>query len=540
MFKRYIARLWLTRYLLLNIKFNLYIKANLKKITFKSNSIKSNKNVFIPLIETNHYQFYQILILAKALEKRGLNVTVLICNQFLPACEIKNSNTSSFDPCLECKFNTLNSLPYFKLNTIKIEDLISQDKLKSLKKVALNLQNSNENIIYDGFDISKIIYDSLLRYFYGDIPKTNSSKKVEYDQILTTIINLEFAKIYFTKYKPDILLNNMFVYSPWEPYYLIAKKLNIHTNVISISTFDFNKIVINRMDLYLSNKRYNNWTSKRSNIFLSSLEEKKLNDFLFKRFQGYSDIFLKTNIFNNKKQNIVNILNIDKSKKNIFLFTNLFWDVGLSDSSGIYEGVIDWVIDTIKIIENNPNVHLYIKPHPAEIYDTSPSKKGVIQFILERFRTLPENVTIIDPKLKIKTYDLFDFIDLGLVYNGTIGIEMLLNCIPILVTGKAPYSYLNSVINPVNRNTYINAITNSCKESIIVNIEEIKLFSYFYFIKNLIPWNLTKKAYADNFKAFSITNDSDLDPGKNIFLDHICNSIIQPEIYNIEDWDEFH
>jgi hypothetical protein len=221
------------------------------------------------------------------------------------------------------------------------------------------------------------------------------------------------------------------------------------------------------------------------------------------------------------------------------LFTNLFWDVGISDSSRLYNGVIDWVIDTIKIVQNNSSVKLYIKPHPVEIYDSTPSKKGVIQFILEYFNHLPENVFIIDPKFKIKTYDLFEYIDLGIVYNGTIGIEMLLNSIPILVTGKAPYSYLSSVINPINRDTYINAIANSSKESIKVDLEEIKLFSYFYFIKNLIPWNLTNKAYADNFKGYKISDYSHLEIGKNEFLDHICNTIIQPDIYNIEDWDEF-
>ncbi len=540
MLRKYFSKIWLIRYLHLFFKFNFFIEKKLKNISFIKEENISNKKIFIPLIETNHYQTFQILILAKALEKRGIDVVILVCNQFLTACEIKNSNTNNIDPCLECRYNSKKILPYFNLKLVKIEDFIDKKKLNDLKKIANSLTVLKDKIYYDDFNISKIIDDSVLRYFYGNIPNNSIASKVRYDQILTTLINFEFAKIFFNKWKPNIVLNNMNVYSCWEPYFLMAKKYKIQTNIISLSTFDFNKIVLNRIDLYNSNSRFEKWISKRNKFNLNTNENDLLNDFLSSRFKGNSEIFKKSDVFNSEKQDLSKILNIDSSKKNIFLFTNLFWDVGISDSSKLYKGVIDWVIDTIKIIQENPNINLYIKPHPVEVFDTTPSKKGVIQFILDHFKHLPKNIFIIDPKLKIKTYDLFEFIDLGIVYNGTVGIEMLFNNIPIIVTGKAPYSYLNSVINPVNRIEYIKTIFNSKKGESHIDIEEIKLFAYFYFVKNLIPWNLTKKAYADNFKGYNISDHTDLEIGKNKFLDHICNTIIQPDAYNIEDWDEFH
>ena len=38
----------------------------------------------------NEFLYHQILILAKALQKRGANVTILICDSFLKGCEIKS------------------------------------------------------------------------------------------------------------------------------------------------------------------------------------------------------------------------------------------------------------------------------------------------------------------------------------------------------------------------------------------------------------------------------------------------------------------
>lgn len=46
--------------------------------------------VLLPLIETSHYQYTQLILLAKALETRGAQIRVLICGQCLDGCEIKS------------------------------------------------------------------------------------------------------------------------------------------------------------------------------------------------------------------------------------------------------------------------------------------------------------------------------------------------------------------------------------------------------------------------------------------------------------------
>jgi hypothetical protein len=66
---------------------------------------------------------------------------------------------------------------------------------------------------------------------------------------------------------------------------------------------------------------------------------------------------------------------------------------------------------------------------------------------------------------------------------------------------------------------------------------ELELYAYFYFVKTLIPWTLTKQAYADEFNGFDFASISDLNFGKDKYLDHIINCIVFPETTCFENWD---
>jgi hypothetical protein len=106
-------------FLILKKKIYNQLNDNLKH-KFKNNT---KKKIFIPLVETTHYQIFHLLILAKSLVLRGHEVKVLICNGFLKGCEIKSfRNKDIKNPCSECKINIQNLLPLFGLDYIYYTD----------------------------------------------------------------------------------------------------------------------------------------------------------------------------------------------------------------------------------------------------------------------------------------------------------------------------------------------------------------------------------------------------------------------------------
>ena len=85
------------------LKFKLRKQLHINKLFIEKKACK--KKILIPLIETSHYQFYQIALIAKALELRGAEVKFLVCDETLPGCEIKSIRNTKKDPCLNCRIN---------------------------------------------------------------------------------------------------------------------------------------------------------------------------------------------------------------------------------------------------------------------------------------------------------------------------------------------------------------------------------------------------------------------------------------------------
>lgn len=527
------------RYLRVRLNFIFYIKRRLiSQLSSKSpytSKHKDNSRILVPLIETSHYQFYQILALAKALSIRGAKIKLLLCGSQLNGCELKSIRSGKIDPCLTCRFNKDNIIPLFDFDVVEIGDYISSDERAKLCKEADKVAEVYpEHHNYLGVDIIPMVRDSVDRYFYGATPVEGVTelRRIRRQHIETSMIGVKTAKKLFNEWSPTQLLGNMNVYSAWEPYAKVAQINRVKFNIISMSTFDFNKVVLNRQDLYFSDVRFKQWKNKRKERELTISEKDELKQFVQKRFDGVSQIFLRSGQFKNPE---LNNLKIDPSKRNIFLFSNIYWDVGLSAYDSLYKGVVPWVLDTIDILKEHDNCHLYIKPHPAEFFDTSISEKGVEDFIREKFPTLPDNISIISPELKIKPYDLFSFIDVGLVYNGTLALEMLWSDIPVIGTSLSPYSHLNSISTPETRNDYMKLLLGHIKVA-KVNTNEVELFLYFYFIKSLIPWTLTERAFNYPFKGYDFQSIDELEPGNDQYLDHLCDCILYPDLTIVENW----
>ena len=143
--------------------------------------------------------------------------------------------------------------------------------------------------------------------------------------------------------------------------------------------------------------------------------------------------------------------------------------------------------------------------------------------------------SFISPELKIKPYDLFSFIDVGLVYNGTLALEMLWSDIPVIGVSLSPCDHLNSISTPETRNDYMELLLGHTKVA-KVNTNEIELFLYFYFIKSLIPWTLTERAFNYPFKEYDFQSIDELKPGNDKYLDHLCDCILYPDLTVVENW----
>jgi capsule polysaccharide export protein KpsC/LpsZ len=227
------------------------------------------------------------------------------------------------------------------------------------------------------------------------------------------------------------------------------------------------------------------------------------------------------------------MFNINKYEKNYFIFPNVPWDRSIAMLGGkvAFEDVYKWISYTIELFKDKPKLQLIIKIHPAEAA-TGRSEKTMLDYINEKYPNLPNNIKTIPPKTDIDPYSLFPFIDVGIVCNGTIGLEMSLKNIPVVVTGKVHYTNNGFTHDVSTEKEYSDILMSNI--SPLKNQQTLaKIYAYFYFIKSFIP---RKYLYYKNFLnlGWKINSFDDFAPGKDKHLDHICDYILNDGVY--QNW----
>ena len=517
------------------LKFN---KIKSKISILSSNSIfkKSGKqlNIFSPLVESSHPVFFLSLILLKYLEMRGHRIIILLCDQSLDACEIKNYKTYKQKyVCSLCKFNRNNIVRLFNFKTLLLSDY--NNLKKNINFPSENNFKINPELIINGKKVHQVISDSVVRFFYGKLDKnSNSFKKTYFDNLISYIWLSKVVIDIDEEYKVDRVVSFMSVYSSWSPFFEYFNK-NKRFISLSLNQFKTNTITVNYHNLYPSKNRYLLYKNLREENFLNFNEQNQLNSFINERFTNKSKIFIKDKYFNSKK-NLKNKIIFNKNQKNIFLFSNVFWDIGVSESGILFDGVIDWIIKTIKYSEAK-DYNLYIKPHPAEIAAGTKSLSGIETIIRAKLIKIPSNVYFIKPEWKVNTYDLFEYIDIGLIYSGTLGLELLYRKIPVISVGKSPAYGLGLMYEPKNYNEYSSLLDRDL--DVFHSKNELNIFLYFYFIKTNFPWVLTDEVYFYKIEnIFKIIN-KEINCGKNqkdyYYLDYLLKFIENPN-NSIDNW----
>ena len=129
----------------------------------------------------------------------------------------------------------------------------------------------------------------------------------------------------------------------------------------------------------------------------------------------------------------------------ILLATNVLGDSLTLGRQVFSQNMAEWLTRTVQYFAGCPDVQLVVRVHPGEVLTHGTSMVNVVRQVLPK---LPEHIHLIGPKEKVNTYDLIDVADLGLVYTTTVGMEMAMNGIPVIVTGQTHYRNRGFTLEP--------------------------------------------------------------------------------------------
>ena len=455
---------------------------------------------------------------AKSLQLRGHQPLILTCGGALSMCTAGITIESPKKPCKNCinyakQFYDILDIPhktYF--------DYISKERPSEL--ASFTSDPKLKVILYKGIDATTLAKNSADRYFEGKINKIGYDK-IFSKELANAIISVDVAGKLVEEEKPDILVSQQQHFSAWGGITEYCKSKGIRIiepakgyNNNSVG-FDINKTNKARFDEY-----YGRWRKRHK---LTTEEGTELWYYNCQREIGRSG---DTALFNfDIDADMKSLIQDNQYKKTYVMFTNIPYDAGLHEVKRGFKDVYDWVDYTIELFKNKPDCRLIIKVHPVE--KVFRAQNTLSDYIKQNI--LSNNIKTIPADTRISPYSLYHLIDVGIVYSGTLGIELSLQGIPTIVAGNASYSKSGFTFDASTKEDYKALLSKNLKMS-KQQQKMASVYAYYYFIKTFIPINFF---YNNNFLdvGWNIESINQLAPGKDKYLDVVCDYIANGGVY---------
>jgi hypothetical protein len=119
----------------------------------------------------------------------------------------------------------------------------------------------------------------------------------------------------------------------------------------------------------------------------------------------------------------------------------------------------EWIEKTVQYFARRPDVQLVVRVHPGERLMKGPSMLGVIERAVPAGASgtlpeRPEHLHVIGPNEKVNTYDLMEIARLGLAYTTTVGMEMAMRSVPVILAGQTHYRGRGFTYEPTTYDEY--------------------------------------------------------------------------------------
>ena len=105
----------------------------------------------------------------------------------------------------------------------------------------------------------------------------------------------------------------------------------------------------------------------------------------------------------------------------------------------------EWLQRSVQYFAGRSDAQLLVRIHPGERYLKGPSVAEVVKAALPQ---IPDHIRLIEADAPVNTYDLVEIADLGLAYTTTVGMEMAMSGVPVILGGRTHYRGKGFTLDP--------------------------------------------------------------------------------------------
>lgn len=477
-------------------------------------------------------------ILALKLRDMGCEVYILIDDGILRHYDTVpiGSVYSRKDEVFRAKFvlSLLKELPMY----LVYSSLVSKKETETIGMVADDMI-ARSNYLFKGVDLRPFVESTLVRFF-GSAPLVIENEPLYYRYLKMFTENAAISALTASRAKekltPDILVTQHGIYTTWGSFYELFKRDGIRSITYDLDGYHDNAVLFSKTGLV---------NDRNDDGFFDCLKTRQLPN-VGKYRTHVEKIFEKRRMNLSPDQTLFGIRpdstddlsfvedsHVNKRKKVYSMFPNVMWDGSITGADSIFGSPLEWVLETINYFEGQSDKLLVIRSHPSEstLMKTRKTLREMIEEVTRRKIGSFKNVLFIDSSSKLSSYKLFPLIDAGLVYNGTLGLELMYAEIPVLIAGRAPYSGKGFTFDLRDKSEYFRHFDKLAEISELQkrNRNLLLLFAYQYFELNGIPLPFLRldKKHAPRIAISALLGD------KN--LNHIALTILDQKTY-FQEW----
>jgi 1,2-phenylacetyl-CoA epoxidase PaaB subunit len=133
------------------------------------------------------------------------------------------------------------------------------------------------------------------------------------------------------------------------------------------------------------------------------------------------------------------------------LATNVLGDSLTLGRNAFASSMAEWITKTVQYFAKREDVQLVVRVHPGERLMKGPSMLGVIERAVPQ---QPANIRVVGPDEKVNTYDCMEIAGLGLAYTTTVGMEMAMRAVPVVLAGNTHYRGRGFTFDPSSWDEY--------------------------------------------------------------------------------------
>ena len=463
--------------------------------------------VLLPMIPGTIVNNYRGCIIAHAFRTRGYEPVILHCGRGLSRCLRRWIVRDSPASCDRCAVEGRRTLDAFGLDYLTVSELapsadptIETDDLESVE--------------YRGIDLSEFALATTRRYFqkYAIDLSDDYEREVYTDMLKNgiTLVDVVEELVRTRDVVATIVMEDHYVQGGVP--LAVSKKHGVPgysiENGLRDGTILFGSTDNRNTFPFFTDEEV---LDRRMNTPLTEAQRERIDTLVENRIEGGEGVTYQYS------SDAARSIDTNEYRAVAGMFTNLIWDASLSTGDfAPYTDVLEWIQETVEAFADQPDVGLVVKTHPAETAHGTQQPVG--EYIRATCGPLPPNIDILPPDTPVNTYQMMHDVDVGVVYNTTVGLEMAYQGYPVVVGGDTHYRGLGFTHDPETKSAYRDTLGAIADLETTPEMQErAQRYMYFLMLQKSLDFPfLSANENATDIRPQPVAYD-DIKPGNEVF-----------------------